>query len=80
VNAGGEESLGTFTGRSAMAVAELLGQQATVYPTITHPLEGAPNVIARPALDDCGRHQSSFLIPRERQADQLSRRTPGSNR
>src|SRR3954468_6764693 len=29
----GEESLGTFTGRSAMATAELLGQQATVLPS-----------------------------------------------
>ena len=29
----GEESLGTFTGRSAEATAELLGQQATVFPS-----------------------------------------------
>ena len=29
----GEESQGTFTGRSAMATAELLGQQATVFPS-----------------------------------------------
>src|SRR4051812_4482183 len=29
----GEESLGTFTGRAAMATAELLGQQATVFPS-----------------------------------------------
>jgi pimeloyl-ACP methyl ester carboxylesterase len=29
----GEESLGTFTGRSAVAAAELLGQQATVFPS-----------------------------------------------
>jgi pimeloyl-ACP methyl ester carboxylesterase len=29
----GEESLGTFTGRSAAATAELLGQQATVFPS-----------------------------------------------
>lgn len=29
----GEESAGTFTGRSAMATAELLGQQATVFPS-----------------------------------------------
>ena len=29
----GEESLDTFTGRSAVAVAELLGQQATVFPS-----------------------------------------------
>ena len=29
----GEESLGTFTGRSAVATAELLGQQATVFPS-----------------------------------------------
>src|SRR5438034_963975 len=29
----GEESLGTFTGRTAMATAELLGQQATVFPS-----------------------------------------------
>jgi pimeloyl-ACP methyl ester carboxylesterase len=29
----GEESLDTFTGRTAMATAELLGQQATVFPS-----------------------------------------------
>jgi hypothetical protein len=29
----GEESLETFTGRTAMATAELLGQQATVFPS-----------------------------------------------
>ena len=29
----GEESLGTFTGRTALAPAELLGQQATVFPS-----------------------------------------------
>ena len=29
----GEESLGTFTGRSAVATAELLGQPATVFPS-----------------------------------------------
>jgi pimeloyl-ACP methyl ester carboxylesterase len=29
----GEESLGTFTGRAAAATAELLGQQATVFPS-----------------------------------------------
>jgi pimeloyl-ACP methyl ester carboxylesterase len=29
----GEESLGTFTGRTSMATAELLGQQATVFPS-----------------------------------------------
>jgi len=29
----GKESLGTFTGRAAVATAELLGQQATVFPS-----------------------------------------------
>ena len=29
----GEESMGTFTGRTAVALAELLGQQATVFPS-----------------------------------------------
>lgn len=29
----GEESIGTFTGRTAVATAELLGQQATVFPS-----------------------------------------------
>jgi pimeloyl-ACP methyl ester carboxylesterase len=29
----GEESLGTFTGRTALATAELLGQEATVFPS-----------------------------------------------
>ena len=29
----GEESLGTFTGRTTAATAELLGQQATVFPS-----------------------------------------------
>jgi hypothetical protein len=29
----GEEPLGTFTGRTSLATAELLGQQATVFPS-----------------------------------------------
>jgi hypothetical protein len=29
----GEESLGTFTGRTSLATAELLGHQATVFPS-----------------------------------------------
>jgi hypothetical protein len=29
----GEESAGTFTGRTAVATAELLGQEATVFPS-----------------------------------------------
>ena len=29
----GEESLGTFTGRTSLATAELLSQQATVFPS-----------------------------------------------
>ncbi|MGA9775066.1 MAG: alpha/beta hydrolase, partial [Candidatus Dormiibacterota bacterium] len=29
----GEESIGTFTGRTSVATAELLGQQATVFPS-----------------------------------------------
>jgi hypothetical protein len=29
----GEESLDTFTGRTSLATAELLGQQATVFPS-----------------------------------------------
>ena len=29
----GEESLGTFTGRTSVATAEVLGQQATVFPS-----------------------------------------------
>ena len=29
----GEESLGTFTGRASVATAELLGQQATLFPS-----------------------------------------------
>jgi hypothetical protein len=29
----GEESQGTFTGRAAVATAELLGQEATVFPS-----------------------------------------------
>jgi hypothetical protein len=29
----GEESLGTFTGRTSLATAELLGQQATGFPS-----------------------------------------------
>ena len=33
VIAAGEESLGTVTGRTAMATAELLGQEATVFPS-----------------------------------------------
>lgn len=33
VIAAGEESAGTFTGRTSVAIAELLGQQATVFPS-----------------------------------------------
>ena len=33
VMAVGEESMGTFTGRATVATAELLGQQATVFPS-----------------------------------------------
>ena len=29
----GEESQGVFTGRTSVAIAELLGQQATVFPS-----------------------------------------------
>jgi hypothetical protein len=29
----GEESMGTFTGRTSVATAELLGQEATVFPS-----------------------------------------------
>jgi pimeloyl-ACP methyl ester carboxylesterase len=50
----GEESLGTFTGRTAVATAELLGQQATVFPSHhggflggEHGYAGQPEAFAR---------------------------------
>ncbi len=50
----GEESLGTFTGRSAVAVAELLGQQPTVFPShhggfmgVEYGYPGQPEAFAR---------------------------------
>src|ERR687895_498003 len=54
----GEESLGTFTGRSAVATAELLGQQATVFPSHhggflggEHGYAGQPEAFARKLRD-----------------------------
>ena len=50
----GEESLGTFTGRTSLAAAELLGQQATVFPSHhggflggEHGYAGQPDAFAR---------------------------------
>ena len=50
----GEESVGTFTGRTAVATAELLGQQATVFPSHhggfmggEHGYAGQPEAFAR---------------------------------
>ena len=50
----GEESLGTFTGRTTVATAELLGQQATVFPSHhggflggEHGYAGKPEAFAR---------------------------------
>jgi pimeloyl-ACP methyl ester carboxylesterase len=58
----GEESVGTFTGRTAVATAELLGQQATVFPSHhggflggEHGYAGQPEAFARrlrEVLDD----------------------------
>jgi pimeloyl-ACP methyl ester carboxylesterase len=58
----GEESIGTFTGRTAVAVAEQLGQQATVFPSHhggflggEHGYAGQPEAFAdklREVLDD----------------------------
>jgi pimeloyl-ACP methyl ester carboxylesterase len=54
----GEESQGTFTGRSAVATAELLGQQATVFPSHhggfvggEHGYAGQPEAFARKLRD-----------------------------
>ena len=50
----GEESLGTLTGRTAVATAVLLGQQATVFPSHhggflggEHGYAGQPEALAR---------------------------------
>ena len=50
----GEESLGTFTGRTSLATAELVGQQATVFPSHhggflggEHGYAGQPEAFAR---------------------------------
>jgi pimeloyl-ACP methyl ester carboxylesterase len=58
VIAGGEESLDTFTGRTAVATAELLGQQATVFPSHhggflggEHGYAGQPEAFARALRD-----------------------------
>ncbi|MEV4517073.1 alpha/beta hydrolase [Dactylosporangium sp. NPDC049525] len=60
----GEESTGTFTARTAVATAELLGQQATVFPSHhggflggEHGYAGQPEAFAqrlRAVLDDSG--------------------------
>jgi hypothetical protein len=54
----GEESLGTFTGRTSTATAELLGQQATVFPSHhggfmggEHGYAGQPEAFARKLRD-----------------------------
>jgi len=54
----GEESAGTFTGRTAVATAELLGQQATVFPSHhggflggEHGYAGQPEAFARRLRD-----------------------------
>jgi hypothetical protein len=54
----GAESLGTFTGRSSVATAELLGQQATVFPSHhggflvgEHGYAGQPEAFARRLSD-----------------------------
>jgi pimeloyl-ACP methyl ester carboxylesterase len=54
----GEESLGTFTGRTAVATAELLGQQASVFPSHhggflggEHGYAGQPEPFARKLRD-----------------------------
>jgi pimeloyl-ACP methyl ester carboxylesterase len=54
----GEESQGTFTGRTAVATAELLGQQATVFPSHhggflggEHGYAGQPEAFARKLRD-----------------------------
>ena len=58
VMAVGEESLGTFTGRTSVAAAELLGQQATVFPSHhggfvggDSPYAGQPEAFARKLRD-----------------------------
>jgi hypothetical protein len=58
----GEESAGTFTGRTSVATAELLGQEATVFPSHhggflggEHGYAGQPEAFAhrlREVLDD----------------------------
>ncbi|MEP6560229.1 MAG: alpha/beta hydrolase [Nakamurella sp.] len=54
----GEESLGTFTGRTSVATADLLGQQATVFPSHhggfmggEHGYAGQPEAFARRLRD-----------------------------
>lgn len=45
----GEESMGTFTARTSVATAELLGQKATVFPAITRASWAAtPDTLASP--------------------------------
>jgi pimeloyl-ACP methyl ester carboxylesterase len=69
----GEESLGTFTGRTAVATAELLGQQASVFPSHhggflggEHGYAGQPEPFARKLrdiLDDDNRPPRNFCSP-----------------
>jgi pimeloyl-ACP methyl ester carboxylesterase len=69
----GEESLGTFTGRTAVATAELLGQQASVLPSHhgcflggEHGYAGQPEPFARKLrdiLDDDNRPPRNFCSP-----------------
>ena len=61
----GEESAGTFTGRTSVATAELLGQQATVFPSHhggflggEHGYAGQPEAFARRLRDVLGGEDS----------------------
>jgi hypothetical protein len=59
----GEESAGTFTGRASVATAELLGQQATVFPSHhggfvggDSGYAGQPEAFARKLRDELTEH------------------------
>jgi pimeloyl-ACP methyl ester carboxylesterase len=68
----GEESAGTFTGRTSVAMAELLGQQATVFPSHhggfvggDSGYAGQPEAFARKLRDVLSEHAGVDSSPKE---------------
>lgn len=80
----GEESLGTFTGRTAVGTAELLGQQATVFPSHHGGFlsdefgnAGQPEAFARRLRDVLENHNGAARV---RRASRQPARSPANPR